>query len=102
MKKRFKLPNLIRAILLLGIAAIWLILYYYTDIFQYFSKDKISTAIEAVREFVDHFGIFGPILFVVAGSLALLINFHAVPIVCLSVVTFGRITGAIISFVIVC
>ncbi len=48
------------------------------------------------------FGIFGPILFAVVGSLALTCNLPVLLIIYFSVITFGKVTGTIISFIIVC
>ena len=73
----------------------WIFLYYHTDFFQFFTKDKISATIDTIREFVENFGIFGPFIFTAAGSLAILINLPAVYIICISVVAFGKVVGAI-------
>ncbi len=97
--KRLELSSFIRLLLLLALVAAWFAFYHYTDYPQYFTRDRISLTIDAVREFIDSFGIFGPILFVIAASLAITINAPTLLIIYLSAIIFGKVTGAFISFI---
>jgi uncharacterized membrane protein YdjX (TVP38/TMEM64 family) len=95
--KKLSHLSFIRAGVFLSFIAAWVIFYHYIDYSQYLTKDKISFIIGFIRDFVVRFGIFGPILFIAASCLAITINVPTIFIICFSVITFGEITGAIIS-----
>jgi uncharacterized membrane protein YdjX (TVP38/TMEM64 family) len=98
-EKRFERGSVIRAFLLLAFITAGIVFYHYTDYSQYLTKDKISFAIDTIRGFAAWFGIFGPILFVVAGFLAITTNIPSVVIIYFSVITFGGVGGAFFSAV---
>ncbi|UCD83946.1 MAG: TVP38/TMEM64 family protein [Deltaproteobacteria bacterium] len=95
--KRFERSSVIRALVLLAFITAGIVFYRYTDYSQYLTKDKISFAIDSIRSFVARFGLFGPILFVVAGFIAITTNIPTVVIIYFSVITFGGIAGAFIA-----
>lgn len=97
--KKLSHSSFIRAGVFLSFIAAWVIFYHYIDYSQYLTKDKISLIIGFIRDFVVRFGIFGPIFFIAASCLAITINVPTIFIICFSVITFGEITGAIISAV---
>ncbi len=99
--KRFERSTFIRFFIVLAFISAWVVLHHYTDYSRYLTKNNISIAIDAVREFVAGFGIFGPILFITAGFLAVTINTPTIIIISFSVITFGQIAGAIVSFIII-
>ncbi len=96
-EKRFERSSVIRAFILLAFIAAGIVFYHYTDYSQYLTKDKISFTIDSIRGFVARFGFFGPILFVVAGFLAITTNIPTVVIIYFSVITFGGVAGAFLS-----
>ncbi len=79
-----------------------MVLYHCTDYSQYVTEDKIAVTIETIRGGVARLRILGPVLFVVAGSLAFVTNTPAFIIIFLSVITFGKVVGVIISTIIIC
>jgi len=98
---RIELSRIIRVSLLLVFIVTTFVLYHYAGYSQYFTKDKISITIDAVREFVSSFGFLGPILYTIAAAVAITINIPTFLIVCLSAIIFGKVAGTIISFIFV-
>jgi uncharacterized membrane protein YdjX (TVP38/TMEM64 family) len=92
---------MIRGLILICFLAIWVVLYHCTDFSQYLTEDKIAVTVEAIRGGVAKLGILGPVLFVVAGFLAIVANAPVIIIICLSVITFGKVVGVIISTIII-
>jgi len=96
-EKRFERSSVIRALILLAFIAAGIVFYHYTDYSQYLTKDKISFTIDSIRGFMAGFGSFGPILFVMAGVLAITTNILTVVIIYFSVIIFGGVAGAFLS-----
>lgn len=96
-EKRFERSSVIRAFILLAFIAAGIIFYHYTDYSQYLTKDKISFTIDSIRGFMAGFGPLGPILFVMAGLLAITTNIPTVVIISFSVIIFGGVAGAFLS-----
>ena len=96
-EKRFERSSVIRALILLAFIAAGIIFYHYTDYSQYLTKDKISFTIDSIRGFMAGFGPFAPILFVMAGLLAITTNIPTVVIISFSVIIFGGVAGAFLS-----
>ena len=59
----------------------------------------ISNVIDSIRTFEARLGVLGPLLFLVAGVLVILINVPTIFIVWLSVVIYGPVAGGLMGFV---
>jgi len=67
------------------------------DIGQYFTGKTIVVTITTIRSWAEHFGLWGPLLFVLAGAIALIIMTPPLLIIYLSVIVFGYVIGGIAS-----
>lgn len=87
--------SLIRFGVLIVIIAGTVVLFRKTDIEQYFTQESINHTIVSIRSFESQFGVFGPVMFWLAGSLAIVLNVPTVLIIWFSVMTYGPVGGAL-------
>ncbi len=84
-----------------GILAAFLIgavmLHWKLNIGQQFSAENIDNTVLIIRTWAARFGIWGPVLFIAAGSFALLVTTPAAIIIYLSVILFGYATAGVTS-----
>jgi uncharacterized membrane protein YdjX (TVP38/TMEM64 family) len=73
------------------------LLFQLTDIGQYFTQASIRNTVESIRSFESRFGVFGPVLFWLLGSIAIVVNIPSILIIWFAVMTYGPVVGAIES-----
>ena len=96
-KKRPARSGWIRALLLVIFIAAGIYVYHATDYARYITRDALSSTIDSVRLFVTPFGVLGPVVFAVAGCLAITVNIPTVIVICFAVLLFGGVGGAVVS-----
>jgi uncharacterized membrane protein YdjX (TVP38/TMEM64 family) len=96
-RKRIGLSTWLGAVVLFFFLAATVILHWKIDIGQYFTGENIGTTITITRDWAARFGIWGPVLLVLAGAFALLIMTPGFIIIYISVIVFGYVTGYITS-----
>ena len=79
------------------IIAATVVIFKTADLGQYFTQENISRSIESIREFESRFGILGPFLFWLLGSLAIICNIPSIFIIWFAVMTYGIAGGVIMS-----
>jgi uncharacterized membrane protein YdjX (TVP38/TMEM64 family) len=89
--------SVVKFIVFLLVIAASIAIFKTLDLGQYFTQDKITQSIENIREFESRFGIFGPVLFWVFGTLAIIFNIPSIFIIWFAVMTYGILGGAIVS-----
>ncbi len=89
--------TILKALILLTILILGGVAFQQTGHSQYMTKEKIASAIEALRIFANGFGSFGPILFIIIAALAITFFIPSVTIIFLGVTTFGGFLGTILS-----
>ncbi|GEM_PF-707751 len=87
--------SVIRFIILIIIVAGTIIIFRTTDINQYFTQARINDAIASIRSFESQFGVFGPIMFFLIGTLAIVINVPTIFIIWFAVMTYGTWGGIV-------
>jgi len=92
---RINRSSVIRFVVLIFIIAGTVALFRATDVGQYFTKDSISNTIDGIRSFESRFGIFGPIMFWLLGSLAIVVNVPTLLVIWFAVMTYGPVVGAV-------
>jgi uncharacterized membrane protein YdjX (TVP38/TMEM64 family) len=65
------------------------------DIGQYVTGKTIATTITTIRAWAAHFGLWGPIMFVLVGAMALIVMTPPFLIIYLSVLLYGYVIGGI-------
>ena len=98
---RAEFSPLLRIILIIVFIVVCFAFFYFTDYSRYLTTEKISATIETIRQFITSYGSLGTILYLVAGSFAILINTPTILIIAISTVIFGKLTGILISVIIV-
>jgi len=93
-KSKINVWSVVRFVVLIVAIAASVILFRATNLEQYLTQESISQTIENIRVFESGFGIFGPVIFWLMGSLAIVINVPTVLIIWLAVMTYGPVGGA--------
>jgi uncharacterized membrane protein YdjX (TVP38/TMEM64 family) len=91
---RINRSSVLKFIALLFIVVATVVVFRELDLGQYFTQERISGAISSVRSFESGFGFFGPILFWIFGSVAIIINVPTVLIIWFAVMTYGPVAGS--------
>ena len=86
---------MIRFFVLAIIIAGTVVLFRTTNIEQHFTKESISHTIENIRSFESRFGFFGPFMFWLLGSLAIVINVPTALVIWFAVMSYGPVGGAV-------
>lgn len=100
-EKRIPPFLIVRAVILGAIVIVLIWLQHRLDLVQYFSRERMTATIAAIRHWVDGFGAWGVALFVLASVFAFVVNLPSALLIYISVAVFGRTLGCAISFAIV-
>jgi uncharacterized membrane protein YdjX (TVP38/TMEM64 family) len=92
---RFTRSSVIKFIVLILIVAGTVVIFQKLELGQHFTQERISGAIESIRAFQSGFGLFGPVLFWIFGSIAIIINVPTVLIIWFAVMTYGPLGGSL-------
>jgi uncharacterized membrane protein YdjX (TVP38/TMEM64 family) len=88
---------LFKAALLLSLICLIFVLHRVTDVSSHLTSEKIGHTIQAVRVWMNGFGVLGPAIFIVSGVLLTLINTPAVFVIYAGVVLYGTFGGLAVS-----
>jgi len=94
---RVSRSGVIRFVFLVSLIIGTFLLFHFTGVGKYFTKESISNTIETIRVFESQFGAMGPVLFWALGAAAVILNVPSIFIIWLAVMTFGPVGGSILS-----
>ncbi len=89
--------TILKALILIVILISGGVVYQYSGYSEYMTKENISFSIEVLRTFVDGFGYFGPLLFILIAALCIAFYIPSTMIICLGVTIFGGVLGILFS-----